>query len=223
MSNFCTKCGKEIENGKAFCSGCGTPIKVVETVQEDKSFAKNTQSNIPPQQTMNQTSSNFENTNTVETEKYEAVKTGYYFWMMFLYAIPIIGWLICIITIFATKNKSKKNFSKAMLIWLIIGLILSLIISLVIGWVGNKVKNYVQDITGEYNIENMQDLDLNEYFKNQTDTNEIQNTIKDRNETTDINKNVSTENSNTSMDTVTESDLESVTELLKMLQQIDKN
>lgn len=218
MPNFCTKCGKEIENGKAFCSACGAPVKIVENVQESNSFADSSQRDAPPQSPINQTTSNFTSSNVEQTERYDAVKTGYYFWMMFLYAIPIIGWLICIITIFVAKNKSKKNFSKAMLIWLIIGLIFSLIISLVIGWVGNKIKTYILDATGEYNIiENMQDLNVDEYLKNQTATNEVQNT------TNDINNNIGIETSNSADEAITESDLESVTELLKMLQQIDKS
>ena len=219
MPNFCTKCGKEIENGKAFCSSCGTPIKTSNNIQENS----NTIQNINPQPQFNQTASNIENTINTEIEKYDVVKTSYYFWMMLLYAIPIIGWLICIITIFATKNKSKKNFSKAILIWLIVGLIFSLIISLVIGWVGNKIKNYILDATGEYNIvENMQDLDLDEYLKNQTVTNDVQNTSKDQNETNEKNNNISVESTNSSENVVTDADLESVTELLKMIQQLDK-
>ena len=94
---------------------------------------------------------------------------------------------------------------------------------MVIGWVGNKIKNYILDATGEYNIvENMQDLDLDEYLKNQTETNDIQNTSQGGNKTNDINNNISIENSTSSKDVVTENDLESVTELLKMIQQLDK-
>ena len=63
MPNFCTKCGKEIENGKAFCSACGAPVKIVENVQESNSFEDSSQRDAPPQSPINQTTSNFTSSN----------------------------------------------------------------------------------------------------------------------------------------------------------------
>ena len=59
------------------------------------------------------------------------VKTGAYFWLMLLFAIPVIGLISVIIFSFAPKKQSLKNFARANLIWVIVGLVLTLIAALV--------------------------------------------------------------------------------------------
>ncbi len=41
---------------------------------------------------------------------------------MFLYQIPVIGWLTCLILCFAPKKHSLRHYSRAVLIWGLIGL-----------------------------------------------------------------------------------------------------
>ncbi len=48
---------------------------------------------------------------------------------MFLYSLPIIGFLVCLIMSFAPKNKNLKNFARAILIWVLIGLIITALIA----------------------------------------------------------------------------------------------
>jgi len=91
------------------------------------------------------------------------VGTGYFFGMILLYAIPIVGWIACILTALKGKHQTKKNFAKAMMIWLIIGLILSLIMGAVITWLGTLLIDYINEMaaaelgtTGE--IGELQDL-----------------------------------------------------------------
>ena len=114
MSKFCVNCGNEIANGMAFCSGCGAKVETTEntvtkvetnvaqvtTVKE----AKEQKVLSPPSKTPSIESSNIE-----PTGKYGVVSTGYFFGMMLLYAIPVLGWLICLITAFAYKNENKKH------------------------------------------------------------------------------------------------------------------
>lgn len=59
------------------------------------------------------------------------VGTGAYFGLMFLFAIPVLGWIVCLICAFAMKNKNIRNFARAQLIWMVIGLILSGILFLI--------------------------------------------------------------------------------------------
>ena len=59
------------------------------------------------------------------------VGTGAYFGLMFLFAIPVLGWIVCLICAFAMKNKNIRNFARAQLIWMVIGLIFSGILFLV--------------------------------------------------------------------------------------------
>ena len=51
---------------------------------------------------------------------------------MFLYALPVIGFLVCLIMGFAAKNKNLKHFARAILIWILVGLILFAIISIAV-------------------------------------------------------------------------------------------
>ena len=51
------------------------------------------------------------------------VSTGGFFWLMFLYAIPVIGFIVDFIIMLAAKKKSLKHFSAAVFIWKIIGII----------------------------------------------------------------------------------------------------
>lgn len=75
----------------------------------------------------------------------KVVGTGAFFGLMFLFAIPIIGWLICIIMAFAPKNKNLKNFARAQMIWGIIGFVLCLILFFAGRFLINTVINYLPD------------------------------------------------------------------------------
>ena len=49
-------------------------------------------------------------------------------WMMFVTAIPIIGQIMIIVWAFAGENESRKNYFRAILMWLVlfIGLVVFL-------------------------------------------------------------------------------------------------
>ncbi|MBP5269380.1 MAG: zinc ribbon domain-containing protein [Clostridia bacterium] len=58
------------------------------------------------------------------------VKRGFYFWMLLVYAIPVIGLIVNIITAASLKNPSKKNFAAAVLTWTLIGIGLGIILAI---------------------------------------------------------------------------------------------
>ena len=78
----------------------------------------------------------------------KAVSTGLFILMMILGAIPVIGLIIHIITLAASKNKSLKNYSRAYVILGIIGLVL-LLIGAIIGYF---LFDYIQEFLSEFNI-----------------------------------------------------------------------
>ena len=84
----------------------------------------------PPQQTVYASPQTVPASASDKTDK--VVGTGAYFWLMFLYALPVIGFLVCLIMGFAAKNKNLKHFARAILIWVLVGLILSAIISIAV-------------------------------------------------------------------------------------------
>ena len=63
--------------------------------------------------------------------KSQIVSTGTYFWLMLVFAIPVIGFIIAVILAFAARKKSLKNWVRASLLWVIIGLICTVVLTLI--------------------------------------------------------------------------------------------
>jgi len=154
MAKFCTECGKEIREGVAFCTECGAKapadpaVETTETVTEAKETKVETpvvhtppaqsyqpQQQIPPQppqQAYPQPQQVYAQpvyqqpiyAQPAADPTTKVASTGTYFGLMLLFALPIIGFIACIIMAFAPKNKNIKHFARAMLIWTIIGLVI---------------------------------------------------------------------------------------------------
>ena len=137
MARFCTECGKEIMEGTTFCTECGTKISENQTPPKPVPAPAAVQ---PPQ-----------------AKNPDTVGTGYFFGMMLVYALPLIGLIICLITAFTGKNQSKRNFAKAFLIWLIIGIILAVIVAVLISVLGGMVTDYIEETIG-FDINAVQNL-----------------------------------------------------------------
>ena len=179
MAKFCTGCGKEIAEGVAFCTECGTKApadtpqeaqRPQETAAEQTAQAPNPQTAAqpapeapgeqaapaqtaytPPPQTeparQQQTYTQPVCQSPAPASESKVVGTGWFFGMMLLFAIPVIGWLVCLITALAAKNENKKHFAKAMLIWLIIGLVLAVVGYFVFRWLGGALMDYINQAT----------------------------------------------------------------------------
>lgn len=75
--------------------------------------------------------------------KYAVAGTGAYFGFMFLFGIPVIGWLVCFICAFAMKNKNLKNYAKARVIWFFIKAVFWVGIFFLLRWIGNMIMDFV--------------------------------------------------------------------------------
>ncbi len=64
--------------------------------------------------------------------EYQPMSVSAYFWFMFLAAIPCIGFIFTIILSIIGKNKNRKNFFRAILVYYIIALILMLALGVVL-------------------------------------------------------------------------------------------
>ena len=131
---FCTTCGKEVPPGMRFCTACGTPVATAESppAAEQPAIAPNPAlaDQAPPR-----------------GSRYAVMSTGSYFGTILLFALPVIGWILCII--FAcggTKNLNKRNLARANLIFFLIALILSVILFFVFralgGWFMDSLQQY---------------------------------------------------------------------------------
>lgn len=86
-----------------------------------------------------------------DDKRSDTVGTAYYFFMQLLFSIPIIGFFACIISACSGNNKSKKNFSRAYLIWLIIGIVLSIVSVIALISIGKSLVEYINSqLGGEY-------------------------------------------------------------------------
>ena len=151
MAKFCTECGKEIAQGVAFCTECGTkaPADPAPTVTEAVTEAKDTNVETPVVHTPPAQSYQAQQTYTqpAADPTSKVVGTGAYFGLMLLFALPIIGFIACIIMAFAPKNKNIKHFARAMLIWTVIAVVLLGILVAVISLLTNSLMDYINQLT----------------------------------------------------------------------------
>lgn len=75
--------------------------------------------------------------------KYAVAGTGAYFGFMFLFGIPVIGWLVCFICAFAMNNKNLKNYAKSRVIWFFIKAVFWVGIYFLLRWVGNMIMDFI--------------------------------------------------------------------------------
>ena len=141
MARFCTECGAKLKDGAAFCSECGAkvpagkqPGAAPETPPQTQAQpAAAEQQTYQPRQTY---------TVPVSTPPaVQPVSTAYYFWMMLLFAIPVVGLIVCLVTAFSGDDTSRKNFSRAVLIWILVAIVLSIIVAIAIAAVGGSIIN----------------------------------------------------------------------------------
>ena len=178
MAKFCTECGKEIREGVAFCTECGAKapadpaVETTETVTEAKETKVETpvvhtppaqsyqpQQQIPPQppqQAYPQPQQVYAQpvyqqpiyAQPAADPTTKVASTGTYFGLMLLFALPIIGFIACIIMAFAPKNKNIKHFARAMLIWTIIGLVIGGLLVAGLMALSNVLTDLINQATG---------------------------------------------------------------------------
>ncbi len=140
MARFCTECGKEIADGVAFCTECGTKFEANEPklvsapppVTQSPVAQVNTQPSYSPPVADNQN---------------KVISTGLYIGLMILFAVPIIGFIACIIMAFTAKNKNIKNYARATLIWMIIAFVLLAILIAIASILVNTLTDYINQMT----------------------------------------------------------------------------
>ncbi len=101
---------------------------------------------IPSQQAQPQQNPQQPPMQVAQSTENHSASTAHFFWMMLVYALPLIGWLICIIMAFAPKNESKKHFARAILIWSLIGIIISIISLIIMSLLGGGISELLSGI-----------------------------------------------------------------------------
>jgi heme/copper-type cytochrome/quinol oxidase subunit 2 len=77
------------------------------------------------------------------------VSVGSWMWMMFVTAIPVIGWIMILVWAFTGQNESRKNYYRAILAWMLVFAALILGLILIGGLLGNwpAIQKQIHDWT----------------------------------------------------------------------------
>lgn len=172
MAKFCTSCGREIADGVAFCTECGTPAPAdaapeapqqpyVPPVQQAASSPAATATAAPPQtpppsQPIPQPQSAPQYAPAYGAEvpppagsKYEPITTGGFIGIMLLMCIPIVGQILMIVWACGGCRKvNKRSLARASLIMLAVGLVLSLVIGFLARGLIGSIVDQVEERTG---------------------------------------------------------------------------
>ena len=165
MALFCTECGAPLAEGTAFCTECGTKVAegkiepgtgmteilpvqpVPEAVPEELSVRAVQLVQHPVQQSVQH-----HPVQPVPEEppkgKYGAMGTGAYFGLMFLFWIPIIGWLTCLICACVARNRNLRSYAKAKVIWFLIKIILAVAVIFLFRWLGKMLMDTISGMFG---------------------------------------------------------------------------
>ena len=161
MARICTNCGSEIPEGASFCTECGTSLteeSATAPAPEAAPAAPVSEAPAPPPAEPAWPPKEKDKKKEDKGKKQTGVvSTAYYFLMMLLYSIPAVGWLLCLVIGFAARNESKKNFAKAMLIWIVIGIALTVIGYFVLRWLGSSIVASINESTGS-SFKNLDDM-----------------------------------------------------------------
>jgi Na+/melibiose symporter-like transporter len=75
------------------------------------------------------------------------VSVGSWMGMMFVTAIPIVGWIMILVWAFAGENESRKNYFRAILSWILILVALCVALVFVAEWLGQgpALQKFIQE------------------------------------------------------------------------------
>ena len=75
----------------------------------------------------------------------DSTSTGQWVLTLFLVAIPIVGLILLFVWAFSSATaKSKQNWARANLVWMIIAIVITIVISVVATVMGVPVADYIQ-------------------------------------------------------------------------------
>lgn len=171
---ICAKCGETIPGDVKFCTFCGSPVSAAGPEASPEPAAEPAAESAATVTAVAEAAAEPPRTETAAApepaeDKHRAVvSTGNFVLLEFLFAIPVIGWLICLIMAFAAKNLNRKHFARSKLIWLAVFLVTALVIALVLkyvlaflsGWVTGWASGVLSNPAVASALEGLSGLDL---------------------------------------------------------------
>ena len=151
---FCIECGANVPDGISFCTECGKPMRDAQPSVPALSpvYTQPPAPITPPAQPEPQPPVGIP-PRLVDTPK-ETQKSGSpvlgvgaYIGFIILFAIPVIGWIVCIIMSFTAKNLNARNFARATLVFIIIGIVLTVIFYFLFRWISEAAMQYINEVS----------------------------------------------------------------------------
>ena len=124
----CPNCNAINNDASVFCETCGAALP-----QQAAPQYRAPQYNAPIFPQFNE--------NMLPPE-YEPVSVGAYIGYMILFAIPVVGFIMMLVTAFGSGKKSLKNFARAYLIVQIIAIVIGIISGVALGLLGAGAMGY---------------------------------------------------------------------------------
>ena len=156
---ICNNCGADVAQGMKFCTSCGTaqlsnvddgPVAQVadaapqapQQVYQPGDTQQQTHVQTPPPAAHNQQP-------TSQSAKNHVISTLGWLGVLILFAIPIVGFALCILWAFGDGNLNRRNFARACLIFSVIAIVLSIVFTFVLGpmamtAIRNSAKPYIE-------------------------------------------------------------------------------
>ena len=150
---FCNACGATFPDNLKFCTGCGKPIDAGKEISPPAAASA-----APPIQAVQPI---YYHVNTAAASDapppagspYAVVGTWGFIGLTLLFMIPVIGWLVCLIMAFAAKNRNRRHFARATLIFMIIGILISIALSLFFSWLWSVAAQNISEAAGAQGVE----------------------------------------------------------------------
>ena len=154
MDKVCSNCGNVIPEGTAFCTECGTPApksedKPKKEKKPKKDITVDAKANVKSKKDFEvdincDVKDADESKNTVEktpiSDNVFRKEKGYvkplhsvaYFFLMLLFAIPLVGLIASVAMSASSKNENLANFGKAVFVWKIIFIVITVVVLIVV-------------------------------------------------------------------------------------------
>ena len=142
MAQFCTRCGTEIPENGSFCPDCGARQEAVSAETARPAEAIQTQTYAKQSYQQYQQSQNYyakQNSVSADGNTAPVVSTAAFIGYMLLFALPLAGFIICIVMAFSASNENIKHYARAILIIELIAVALIVLIALIAVAVGVSV------------------------------------------------------------------------------------
>lgn len=155
MSKFCTNCGATLDDDAVFCPECGIRFDTApaeeaagpaaaaepapEVRPEPREEVRPQPETVRPEQVQYAAPPAPAPVPVPEAapepvKRSKEISTGGYFWLMLLFAVPVIGFIAMLIFACAVKNRNLRNFARAHVVWIVVLLILAILL-----WVVTKL------------------------------------------------------------------------------------